>query len=230
MRKSVAGNPVHTVLGDQASHKIRAKISRWPVIRSIQNRYGATLYPGTTSQLAEKTTRPTRPTPPKPRSPHPTPNNEAQTQTRRRPGSPHSKKQTPPPTPASTRSCSEFTPKCCRAPFWKGAVSTAHADCFQTTRPTPKPSNGQVHPIARSKLPRPRQRQRDPVPSSPQSTAVHHFEKAQSQLHPCRFFRRLFSPAVNSPESDRLSAPAGCSSLRRSFSELQRRGTTIPFT
>ena len=96
----------------------------------------------------------------------------AQTNTQRRPGSPHSKKQTLLPVTPSRRLEPRFTPKCSSHPFWEGSgpscpkptpsdgqvhpilgvPNKTHPPIQHSDGPKPAPSEGQVHPIARSKL------------------------------------------------------------------------------
>jgi hypothetical protein len=95
----------------------------------------------------------------------------AQTNTQRRPGPPHSKKQTLLPVTPSRRLEPRFTPKCSSHPFWEGSGPSC---------PKPAPSEGQVHPIARSKLSCRLHRQdnsnRGPLQSAPRT----HLGKANS--------------------------------------------------
>ncbi len=124
----------------------------------------------------------------------------AQTNTQRRPGSPHSKKQTLlPPTP-SRRLEPRSTPKCSSHPFWEGSgpscpkptpsegqvhpilgvPNKTHPPIQLSDGPKPTPSDGQVHPIARSKLSCRLHRQdnsnRGPLQSAPRT----HLGKANS--------------------------------------------------
>jgi hypothetical protein len=82
-----------------------------------------------------------------------------------------------------------------QVPFSPGATDALSGIDAQPTIHNPKPSEGQVHPTARSLTLGPSNRQRDSVLLSSRSTAPFHFGKTQSPLRAVAFSHILLSRA-----------------------------------